>query len=398
MGIKNFKGTLAHYGYKEGVHRVPQDDPYYGPDCHWYVVTSHSTYGASTQDEADKHYTKVKGQRTFDESAVQPIHVWREAVDREKFRDVLDAAMTRCLNRMDDGESIDDAIEAVADDYDGSKEFKVKLKKYLQGTSFERLVEAATTWKEDGVTVGKCENCGDRCTDHPDANDPIAWCADCGAVTCSCCTKYSLNAPFCAKCQKNSNNADRIWEDAAANAAGGGGVAGLGVGPKGEPGVNLKKRKKPEEVESLEEGWLVWWSGTVADMRAKGWKVKWRNDRIPSDSTKVRIVSRDDGEEDDDAGPEYVETDDDMPRTLGQMLKEDHDTFAGARVFEVDMDRLMKSRMGKHPRHRYSRYVGEDDRGEEIRQHGRDRKSGDIILKDAATSVMMYLRRRNRKS
>jgi hypothetical protein len=77
---------------------------------------------------------------------------------------------------------------------------------------------------------------------------------------------------------------------------------------------------------------------------------------------------------------------------LPQGLKEE--TFAGAQVFEVDMDKVMKSRFGKNRYHRYSRYVGEDEKGEEIRQHGRDRKSGDIILKDSKTAVMTYLRRK----
>ena len=36
----------------------------------------------------------------------------------------------------------------------------------------------------------------------------------------------------------------KMWEDAAANSAGGGGVDGIGVGAKGEPGVHLKKKKK----------------------------------------------------------------------------------------------------------------------------------------------------------
>jgi hypothetical protein len=38
-----------------------------------------------------------------------------------------------------------------------------------------------------------------------------------------------------------------VDEDAAGNSAGGGGVAGLGVGPQGEPGVDLRKRKKQIE-------------------------------------------------------------------------------------------------------------------------------------------------------
>lgn len=39
----------------------------------------------------------------------------------------------------------------------------------------------------------------------------------------------------------------KMWEDAAANSAGGGGVDGIGIGAKGEPGVHLKKKKKKEE-------------------------------------------------------------------------------------------------------------------------------------------------------
>ena len=35
-------------------------------------------------------------------------------------------------------------------------------------------------------------------------------------------------------------------EDAPANAAGGGGVAGIGVGPDGEPGIHVKKKKKDD--------------------------------------------------------------------------------------------------------------------------------------------------------
>ena len=40
----------------------------------------------------------------------------------------------------------------------------------------------------------------------------------------------------------------KMWEDAAANSAGGGGIAGIGVGDKGEPGVHMKKKKKEKEV------------------------------------------------------------------------------------------------------------------------------------------------------
>ena len=120
-----------------------------------------------------------------------------------------------------------------------------------------------------------------------------------------------------------------MHEDAAANAAGNGAVAGIGVGEKGEPGLppkRLIKRKKPNAI---------------------------------------------------------TETPD--------------DTFAGADVFNVDRETFMKSRFGKSRYHRYSRYVGEGPKGEEIRTHGRS-TTRDIIVKDEGTGAMVYLRRGKYKS
>ena len=39
----------------------------------------------------------------------------------------------------------------------------------------------------------------------------------------------------------------KMWERAA-NSVGGGGIDGIGVGPKGEPGVRVKKKKKKNDV------------------------------------------------------------------------------------------------------------------------------------------------------
>ena len=38
----------------------------------------------------------------------------------------------------------------------------------------------------------------------------------------------------------------KMWE-MAANSVGGGGIDGIGVGPKGEPGVRVKKKKKKKD-------------------------------------------------------------------------------------------------------------------------------------------------------
>jgi hypothetical protein len=44
------------------------------------------------------------------------------------------------------------------------------------------------------------------------------------------------------------------WEDAAANSAGGGGVAGIGVGPQGEPGLTPDQIKKHKKKVRLYDG------------------------------------------------------------------------------------------------------------------------------------------------
>lgn len=118
-------------------------------------------------------------------------------------------------------------------------------------------------------------------------------------------------------------NEDEIEEDACANAAGNGGVAGIGVGPKGEPGVKLPRKKHVDEDE------------------------------------------------------------DELEESL-------EDTAA---VFEVDSDRFHKARHGKNRYHRWSRYVGEDELGQKIREVGKSRKK-DIVLKDGAKGPLMFFARR----
>ena len=72
---------------------------------------------------------------------------------------------------------------------------------------------------------------------------------------------------------------------------------------------------------------------------------------------------------------------------------EPKDRFMGMKVFDVDTDRYMKSRLGKKKYSRYSRYVGEDEVGETIRAFGRKYPKEGIILRDVSTSQMIFLRR-----
>ena len=72
---------------------------------------------------------------------------------------------------------------------------------------------------------------------------------------------------------------------------------------------------------------------------------------------------------------------------------EPKDKFMGMKVFDVDTDRYMKSRLGKKKYTRYSRYVGEDEVGETIRAYGLKYPKEGIILRDVTTSQMIFLRR-----
>ena len=62
----------------------------------------------------------------------------------------------------------------------------------------------------------------------------------------------------------------KMWEDAAANSAGGGGIDGIGVGAKGEPGVHMKKKKKKLK-DSKDPDW-VRRSNLQKNTRTQMWK------------------------------------------------------------------------------------------------------------------------------
>jgi hypothetical protein len=183
----------------------------------------------------------------------------------------------------------------------------------------------------------------------------------------------------------------------AVNNAGSGNIAGLGVNKDGkpanwgEPGVNLKKRKQTEALSDTGpklklahpepdystktqdelDIWLKHGGQPTQkhwEKGAKGVKKEGQSDFDYSNDIIAELVSE---------GVAVAPV----------------DKFAGASVFEVDMDKVHKSRFGKNRYHRYSRYVGEDEVGEAIRVHGRSTKN-DIILKDSKTAVMTYLRRK----
>lgn len=66
--------------------------------------------------------------------------------------------------------------------------------------------------------------------------------------------------------------------------------------------------------------------------------------------------------------------------------------FAGMPMFDVDPDKYCDCKAGKYRYHRYSKYVGNDDVGEAIRQYGRKNPNDPIIVRNSQTGAMMYLK------
>ncbi len=216
----------------------------------------------------------------------------------------------------------------------------------------------------------------------------------------------------------------------AVNNSGSGNIAGLGVTPPGkpanwgEPSPRKKKRQQdeavdgPEDIQPLKKATDKNWAqvhGSLAKNMTKDDIYHPEPDYSADTDNELAIWNRTKGLPTHDDWEKNAEkrgfdnrpgwkghpsVDEDI-EVVEQLVAEGllestepTDTFAGAAVFDVDMDKVHNSRFGKNRYHRYSKYVGEDGVGEAIRKHGRDRKNGDIILRDQKTAVMTYLRRK----
>jgi len=267
-------------------------------------------------------------------------------------------------------------------------------------------------------------------------------------------TALKLQGQQTAKAHVVTVDDQRIAEDVAANAAGLGGVTGIGVGPKGEPGYRIRKKNLQDIIGEAAKmydhriqgialgpndkvlGYKIFnfpskdqYPGISYTTRMKNTAEAELRRKYPSAVRIATTLNQDEFFESaqrvteaapthlekvkcsrcDGSGTDYDETCetcggygyrywDEKKREwvyasdLDEEVKPD-DQFAGADVFEVDTGAFMKSRFGKNRYHRYSKYVGEDEKGETIRQHGRSTKR-DIMLKDSRTGAMIYLRRK----
>ena len=134
-----------------------------------------------------------------------------------------------------------------------------------------------------------------------------------------------------------------IDEDAPTNSAGGGGIAGIGVGPNGEPGVSVKVQRKIQ-----------------------------KRQKTPSNNVIMAYFKR--------KAPVLAE-----------------DTFAGAMVFEVSSAVFHTAKLEKRKHKTWRKYLEEDDCLAEIREYANKNPGRPIILKNKNTGEMTYARYGKRK-
>lgn len=138
-------------------------------------------------------------------------------------------------------------------------------------------------------------------------------------------------------------------EEAPANAVGGGNIAGLGVGPQGEPGVSpsvMKRHKKRNE------------------------------DDQEANSIEVNLMRR--------KTPMTEETERTGDYKTG--------TFAGSTTFVVPSNIFHEARLAKKKGKHWRTYIGEEDHWRHIREYANKHPKRAIILQDERTGAMCYAR------
>lgn len=131
-----------------------------------------------------------------------------------------------------------------------------------------------------------------------------------------------------------------IDEDAPTVNAGSGNIAGIGVGPHGEPGVSVKAQRK--------------------------------NRRDKSIPTPVIINM--------------------LKRKAPNPIVEDLEMFAGAVVFEVSTSVFHTAKMEKRKGKHWRTYLEEDDCFKNIREYANKNPKKGIILRNERTGEMLYAR------
>jgi len=172
---------------------------------------------------------------------------------------------------------------------------------------------------------------------------------------------------------------------------------------EGEPSDPFDFEVDSEELDHAEHLYKIW-QRAISESNDNGVKIQWQgknfvitgqvdagHPKMDRDGNwSLAGVAHDPLKEDAPANATGAEGSDPMSVKTPFKPRE----FAGAAVFDVDDDKMFASRLGKHPKHRYSRYIGEDEVGQNIRTYAKANPKKSIILRHGKSGAMIYLRRK----
>lgn len=198
-----------------------------------------------------------------------------------------------------------------------------------------------------------------------------------------------------------------VEEEAPANSVGGGNIAGLGVGAKGEPGLNTKQRlsykKKNQLDDKSREGQIATFIRRAEPVMEVYMKptdmepVKTPNDDIRTiiDRMKVKNAMDDfksgmgDPKKGEILKPEAEKTNEEAEQPVSNVRR---GKFAGNDTFIVPSDMFHKARHQKNKGKHWKTYIGEDEHGTAIREYANKNRKSAIVLEDEKTGAMCYAR------
>lgn len=197
-----------------------------------------------------------------------------------------------------------------------------------------------------------------------------------------------------------------VEEEAPANAVGGGNIAGLGVGAKGEPGLNTKQRlsykRKNQLDDKSREGQMATFirrSSPVMEVYMKPndmEPIKTPEDDIKTIINRMKVKNALDdfksGMGDPKKGeiikPEKEQTNEET-QPVSNVRK---GKFAGQDTFIVPSDMFHKARNEKSKGKHWKTYIGECEYGQAIREYANKNRKNAIVLEDEKTGTMCYAR------